>query len=79
MIDCGLLQQSCGATPARSRALQQFLVPENRAEVFAWLKTIQAWKVQAPGLIVLPGHDIEWIVDPLNKTGVIGGFSPPAI
>ena len=62
----------------RSRALQQFLVPENRAEVFAWLKTIQAWKVQAPGLIVLPGHDIEWIVDPLNKTGVIGGFSPPA-
>ena len=62
----------------RSRALQAWLVPENRAEVFAWLKTIQAWKAQAPDLIVLPGHDIEWIVDPLNKTGVIGGFSPPA-
>ncbi len=63
----------------RSRALQSWLVPENRAEVFAWLKTIQAWKVQAPGLIVLPGHDIEWIVDPLNHTGVIGGFSQPAV
>ena len=63
----------------RSRALQAWLVPENRAEVFAWLKTIQAWKVQAPGLIVLPGHDIEWIVDPLNHTGVIGGFSQPAV
>ena len=63
----------------RSRALQQFLVPENRAEVFAWLKTIQAWKAQAPGLIVLPGHDFEWIVDPLNQTGVIERFDAPAI
>lgn len=58
----------------RSRLLEQFFAPENRAEVFAWLKTIQAWKVQAPELIVVPGHDIEWIFDPLNHTGVIGGF-----
>ena len=61
----------------RSRLVEQFFAPENRAEVFAWLKTIQAWKAQAPGLIVLPGHDIEWIMDPLNHTGVIGGFDRP--
>lgn len=46
---------------ARSRLLGDFVAPENRSEVFAWLKTIRALKAAAPQLDVVPGHDYEWI------------------
>ena len=59
----------------RSRLVETWFAPENRAEVFAWLKTIRALKGQAPGLLVVPGHDWEWLADPANHTGVRIGFS----
>jgi glyoxylase-like metal-dependent hydrolase (beta-lactamase superfamily II) len=59
----------------RSRLVETWFAPENRAEVFAWLKTIRALKRQAPGLLVVPGHDWEWLADPANNTGVRIGFS----
>jgi glyoxylase-like metal-dependent hydrolase (beta-lactamase superfamily II) len=59
---------------ARSRLIGDWLAPEDRGEVYAWLKTIRALKAAAPGLVVLPGHDFEWIEDPLNRTGVVIGF-----
>ena len=58
----------------RSRLVETWFAPENRAEVFAWLKTIRAFKVQAPGLLVIPGHDWEWLANPENHTGVGIGF-----
>ena len=61
---------------ARSRLVETWFAPENRAEVFAWLKTIRALKAQAPGLVVVPGHDWEWLENPENRTGVRIGFSP---
>ena len=63
---------------ARSRLIGDWLVPEDRAEVYAWLKTIAALKAAAPELVVLPGHDFEWIVDPENKTGVRHPFQAVA-
>ena len=60
----------------RSRLVGTWFAPENRAEVFAWIKTIRALKVQAPGLLVVPGHDWEWLNNPENHTGVRIGFSP---
>ena len=60
----------------RSRLVETWFAPENRAEVFAWLKTIRALKAQSPGLLVVPGHDWEWLADPANQTGVRIGFSP---
>ena len=62
----------------RSRLVETWFAPENRAEVFAWLKTIRALKAQAPGLLVVPGHDWEWLENPENHTGVKIGFSPDA-
>ena len=59
----------------RSRLVETWFAPENRAEVFAWLKTIRALKTQAPGLLVVPGHDWEWLENPDNRTGVRIGFS----
>ena len=58
----------------RSRLVETWFAPENRAEVFAWLRTIRALKAQAPGLLVVPGHDWEWLANPENHTGVKIGF-----
>lgn len=60
---------------ARSRLIEQYINPENRAEVFSWLKAIRALKAQDPGLLVVPGHDWEWLQDPANHTGVRIGFA----
>lgn len=73
--DIATLAQSWQEQRARSRLIGDWLAPEDRGEVFAWLRTIRALKAAAPGLVVLPGHDFEWIVDPQNKTGVQVGFS----
>ncbi|MCZ8320992.1 MAG: MBL fold metallo-hydrolase [Novosphingobium sp.] len=53
---------------ARSRLVGDWLAPENRREVYAWLKTIRALHAEAPELILLPGHDIDWVLgDPATK------------
>lgn len=46
---------------ARSRLNGDILTGENRDEVYAWLKTIRAWKQQAPQMVVIPGHDVEYL------------------
>lgn len=68
--DIATLAQSWKEQRARSRLIGDWLAPENRSEVYSWLATIAALKASAPNLVVLPGHDFEWIVDPENKTGV---------
>ena len=68
-----------GEQRARSRLVADWIAPENREAVFDWLATIAALKHQAPGLVVVPGHDFEWLVDPLNRTGVRQGFSLPTV
>lgn len=59
----------------RSRFVEKWFAPQNRDVVFAWLKAIQALKIAAPGLTIVPGHDYEWLEDPLNQTGVKIGYS----
>ena len=59
----------------RSRFIETWVAPDNRAEVFAWLKAIRELKAKAPGLTIVPGHDYEWLQDPLNQTGVKIGYS----
>lgn len=72
--DIATLDSSWRELRARSRLIGDVLAPEQRGEVFAWLKTIRALKAQAPGLVVVPGHDIEAISDPLAMTGITRGF-----
>lgn len=72
--DIATFGQSWEETRARSRLVGEYLAPENRAEVFAWLRTVRALKDSAPGLVVLPGHDIEWIDDPDHKVPAHRGF-----
>lgn len=72
--DIATMAQSWQEQRARSRLIGDWLAPEDRGEVYAWLKTIRALKTAAPGLVVIPGHDFEWIIDPANQTGVVEGF-----
>ena len=60
---------------ARSRLVGDYIAPENRSEVFAWLRTIEALKAQAPQLDVIPGHDWEWIAFDKAKRGFREHFS----
>jgi glyoxylase-like metal-dependent hydrolase (beta-lactamase superfamily II) len=59
---------------ARSRLIGDYIAPENRSEVFAWLKTIRALRAQSPELVILPGHDFEWLIRPENRDKVTFGF-----
>ena len=73
--DIATLQTSWQDLRARARLVGDIIAPENRAEVHAWLKTIKALKAQAPGLVVIPGHDWRTIVsDPEIVSSIRIGF-----
>ena len=72
--DIATFARSWQHTRARSRLVGDWLAPEDRGEVYAWLRTIRALHRQAPGLIILPGHDYEWINNPENHVPVQAGF-----
>lgn len=72
--DIATMDASWRELRARSRLVGDLLAPEDRPEVFAWLKTIRALKTQAPRLVVVPGHDSDAIIDPLARNGIIRGF-----
>lgn len=76
--DIATLGRSWQELRARSRLVGDYLAPEDRKEVYSWLRTIARLKREAPGLVVLPGHDAEWVFNERNKTGVIQGFSTAA-
>ena len=59
----------------RARLVSDWLLPEDRHAVFAWLRTIRALKQEAPGLHVVPGYDHEWLADGKNVSGVKVDFS----
>lgn len=77
--DISTIDASWRTTTARSRLVGDWLAPENRGEVYAWLRTIQALKRAAPGLVVVSGHDYGWIGLKEFNPGLIQlGFTPQA-
>lgn len=72
--DIATMAQSWRELRARSRLIGDLLVGENRREVYAWLRTIRALKAEAPGLIVVPGHDYEWFKFDERFRGLEEGF-----
>lgn len=76
--DIATMDASWRELRARSRLVGDHVAPEDRGEVYAWLRTIRALKRQAPRLVVVPGHDFEAIIDPLASNGIVRGFARPA-
>jgi glyoxylase-like metal-dependent hydrolase (beta-lactamase superfamily II) len=73
--DIATYEQSWKELRARSRLIGDFIAPEVRGEVYAWLRTIQALKAENPQLIVVPGHDIEALFSEVRPSGIRRGFS----
>ncbi len=46
---------------AKARLMSYLYDDENRREVFAWLLTIRQLQKESPQLIVVPGHDYDWL------------------
>lgn len=74
--DIATMAQSWRELRARSRLIGDWLAPENRSEVFAWLRTMRALKAEAPRLEIVAGHDYEWIDHREGKRGIRDGFAP---
>jgi glyoxylase-like metal-dependent hydrolase (beta-lactamase superfamily II) len=75
--DIATMDASWRELRARSRLVGDWLAPEERGEVYAWLQTIRALKAQAPGMVVVPGHDFHAVADPLANNGIIRDFAGP--
>lgn len=61
--DIATFDVSWQETRARSRLVADFVAKENRPEVYAWLRTIQKLKAEAPDLNIVPGHDIHSLAE----------------
>lgn len=72
--DIATMDASWRELRARSRLIGDWFAPEQRGEVYSWLLTIRALKVQSPDLVVVTGHDVDAALDPLAKNGIIQGF-----
>lgn len=60
----------------RSRLLSNWLGREDRGAVYAWLLTIRRLKQEAPRLLVVPGHDFDWLWFQASHHNVVEGFHP---
>lgn len=77
--DIATLESSWKQTRARSRVVGDYLAPEDRTEVFAWLRTIAALQRSAPRLIVIPGHDAEAFAGLIGNGALRAGFTSPPL
>jgi glyoxylase-like metal-dependent hydrolase (beta-lactamase superfamily II) len=74
--DIATFAQSWQQLRARSHLLSDYFAPENRTEVFAWLKTIQSLQTSAPAMTILAGHDYEWLFIDKKFHGIQKRFGP---
>ncbi len=72
--DTATMARSWQQTRARSRLVGDFIVGEDRAAVFGWLKAIRAAQAANPELVVIPGHDYETLLYGRQYQGIRKGF-----
>lgn len=68
--DIATLRFSWQDLRARSRLVSQFLAPENRSEVYSWLRTIRQLKAESPALEIIAGHDSSPLLSQQGKKPV---------
>ena len=61
---------------ARSWILGQYFSDENRPEVYSWLLTIRQLAREAPQMMVIPGHDLDWLTSSKVKRVIAQEFTP---
>lgn len=61
-----------------ARLLGRWLAPQNRGEMLGWLRAIARLRQQAPEVVIVPGHDHDYLADARLRGGFRAGFSVPA-
>jgi glyoxylase-like metal-dependent hydrolase (beta-lactamase superfamily II) len=76
--DTATMARSWQELRARSRLIGDLMAGEDRAAVFGWLKMIRRLHREAPGLVVIPGHEWEALAfdAPRNRLGLAFPAAP---
>jgi glyoxylase-like metal-dependent hydrolase (beta-lactamase superfamily II) len=62
---------------ARSHLAAAWGPAQNRAETYAWLRTIRQLRLEAPKMKIVPGHDYVWLTRQ-RDAGVVSELQPDA-
>lgn len=54
-----------------ARLLTDFTVPQDRVALIGWLNALHDLNRTEPRLHLIPGHDLDWLIDPGNKTPLV--------
>ncbi|WP_310533884.1 MBL fold metallo-hydrolase [Novosphingobium sp.] len=54
-----------------SRLVTDFTVPQDRVALIGWLNALHDLARSAPKLNLIPGHDLDWLIDPNNRTPLV--------
>lgn len=72
--DIASFEQNWKELRARSRLVGDWFAPEDRREVYSWLKTIRALHDEAPKLEIVPGHDHQALFGSDRPSGIVAGI-----
>lgn len=54
-----------------SRLITDFARPQDRAALVGWLNALRQLHESDGNVLIIPGHDVEWLVDPNNKVPLL--------
>lgn len=54
-----------------SRLFTDYAQPQDRKALIGWLTALQQLHKASPKLLIIPGHDVAWLIDPNNKVPLI--------
>lgn len=60
-----------------SRFLTDFRTPQDRVALIGWLNALHDLTKSDPRLNIVPGHDLDWLIDPNNKTPLVNMRDKP--
>ena len=75
--DTATMERSWREVRARSRLVGDLMVGEDRPAVFGWLKAVKRLHRQAPGMVIIAGHDEEALRFAKPPLGIAFEFPPP--
>ncbi len=54
-----------------ARLITDFTMPQDRVALIGWLNALHELTRSDPTLHLIPGHDLDWLIDPNNKTPLV--------
>lgn len=54
-----------------SRLFTDYMLPQDRSAVAGWLNALNRLHKASPQLLIIPGHDVEWLIDANNRVPLV--------